>query len=200
MPINSVYNISSTEFGSQNALAALLALAKSGDQEALGQIYDLYFKKIYRFIFFRVGHKQLAEDLSEDVFLRVFTKLSGISNDSSFEGWVYQIARNLVIDYYRQKKLTVAIEEVENTLEYETNLIDVVNLGQEQKVLFKLLKELGSEQQMVVKLKFFEGLDNVEIAQLLHKNEGAIRVIQHRAIAKLQELNGKSSQDRKFDL
>ena len=192
MDLNSVYNISSTDFSSKDALAAVLAKAKQGNQEALAEIYELYFKKLYRFIFFRVGHKQLAED----VFLRAFTKLADVSDNASFQGWLYQIARNLVIDYYRQKKQIVDIDELENTLEYESNIIDVVDLQHQQKVLLRLLKELGTEQQIVIKLKFLEGLDNAEIAVMLHKSEGAVRVIQHRAITKLQELiGGQKSED-----
>ena len=193
MDINSVYSISSANFGNQDAMAALLANAKQGDQAALAEIYDLYFKKLYRFIFFRVGHKEIAEDLTEDLFVKAFTKLSGITDNNSFEGWLYQIARNLVIDYYRQKKLTVSIDEIENTLEYESNIIDVVDLQQQQKILLRHMKDLTAEQQIVIKLKFLEGLDNAEIAQMLHKNEGAIRVIQHRAIAKLTELIKQSA-------
>ena len=63
-----------------------------------------------------------------------------------------------------------------------------MDLNQQQKITLKLLKELVPEQQVVIKLKFFEGLENSEIAQMLHKSEGSIRVIQHRAINKLQEL------------
>ncbi|MFI5205992.1 MAG: RNA polymerase sigma factor, partial [Candidatus Paceibacterales bacterium] len=160
------------------------------------EIYNLYFQKIYRFIYYRVGHKEMAEDLAEEVFLKAFTKIASVSENSAFLGWLYQIARNQVIDYYREKKLVVALDEIENTLEYETNVIDVVNLQQQQKVLLKLMKELMPEQQIVLKLKFFEDLENSEIAEMLHKNEGTIRVIQHRAIAKLQELIKKLENDK----
>lgn len=192
-----VYTISSANLReTSDFLQSLLSRAKAGEQAAFGQIYDHFFKKIYTFIYFRVGHKEVAEDLTEDVFLKAFGKIAGISKDGSLEAWLYQIARNQVIDYYREKKLTVALEEVENTLEYETNVIDIVNLERQQMIFLKLLKELGAEQQIVLKLKFLENLDNAEIAELLHKNEGAIRVIQHRAIAKLQELIKKSQQDK----
>jgi RNA polymerase sigma-70 factor (ECF subfamily) len=192
-----VYTISSTNLeGTSDFLQSLLQRAKAGEQAAFGQIYDHFFKKIYTFIYFRVGHKEVAEDLTEDVFLKAFGKILSISKDGSLEAWLYQIARNRVIDYYREKKFTVALEEVENTLEYETNVIDIVNLQRQQMIFLKLLKELGAEQQIVLKLKFLENLDNAEIAELLHKNEGAIRVIQHRAIAKLQELIKKYQQDK----
>jgi RNA polymerase sigma-70 factor (ECF subfamily) len=189
MDINPVFNISSNNIGgNQDSLSGLLAKAKAGEEAAFGEIYNLYFKKIYQFIYYRVGHKEIAEDLAEDVFLKAFTKLNSISENSAFAGWLYQIARHQVIDYYREKKLTVALEDIENTLEYETNVIDIVNLENRQKVLLKLIKELAPEQQIVLKLKFFEDLETPEIAELLHKNEGTIRVIQHRGIARLQEL------------
>jgi RNA polymerase sigma-70 factor (ECF subfamily) len=189
MELNSVFSISSGDLAeNRDALAPILAKARAGNEAAFGEIYNLYFKKIYQFIYYRVGHKEVAEDLAEEVFLKAFAKISSVLDDNSFVGWLYQIARNIVIDYYRQKKNVVALEDVENTLEYETNVIDIVNLESQQKVLLKLLKELGAEQQIVLKLKFFEDLTNSEIAEMLHKNEGAVRVIQHRAIVKLQEL------------
>lgn len=193
MHLNSVFSISSNSFGeNRDILAGLLANAQSGQDAALGEIYNLYFKKIYRFIFYRVSHKEIAEDLAEEVFLKAFTKISSVNDSLAFEGWLYQIARNLVIDYYRQNKQTVPLEEVENTLSYESNIIDIVNLQARQKILLEILKELGTEQQVVIKLKFLEGLENNEIAELLQKTEGAIRVIQHRAITKLQELIKKN--------
>jgi RNA polymerase sigma-70 factor (ECF subfamily) len=189
MTNSSVFSISSQNFGENNEiLLPLLAKAKKGEQAAFGEIYNLYFKKIYQFIFYRVSHKEIAEDLAEEVFLKAFTKLSSVNDSKAFLGWMYQIARNQVIDYYREKKTIIALDEVENTLEYETNVIDVVNLQQEQIVLLKLIKDLPSDQQLVLKLKFFEDLTNTEIAEALNKSEGAIRVIQHRGIAKLQEL------------
>lgn len=173
-------------------LSELINQAKRGQNGAFGQIYDLYFKKIYRFIYFRVGHKETAEDLTEDVFIKVHDKIFSVNKPETFTAWLYQIARNKVVDYYRDKKITVGLDEVENTLEYETNIIDVVNLTQQQQTLLKILKDLTAEQQTVVKLKFFEDLSNQEIARILNKNEGSIRVIQHRAITKLQELIKKT--------
>ncbi len=169
-------------------LQEVLLKAQAGKEEALTQLYNHYFERIYRFIYYRVGHKEVAEDLTEDVFVKSFRNLKNLQQTGAFEGWLYQIARNIVIDYYRSKKTLVPLEEVENTLEYETNVIDIVNLESQQKTFIKVLKELTPEQQMVIKLKFFEELDNETIAKLMNKNEGAIRVIQHRAITKLKEL------------
>lgn len=169
-------------------LDQILRQAQAGQDAALTTLYNTYFERIYRFIFYRVSHKETAEDLTEDVFVKLFKKLKNLEQPAAFEGWMFQIARNQVIDYYRAKKQLVPLEEVENTLEYETNIVDIVNLKTEQVVFIKLLKELSPEQQQVIKLKFLEDIDNEVIAQMLNKTEGAIRVIQHRAITKLKEL------------
>jgi len=189
MDDTTVYRFSSINPDKNNEfLLNLLSRAKLGQEDAFASIYNLYFEKIFRFIFYRVSHKEVAEDLSEEVFVKAYTKLSTIEKDDSFEGWLYQIARNKVIDYYREKKQTVALEDVENILEYESNIIDVLELKGQQKIFLSLLKELGPDQQLVLKLKFLENLENDQIAQIMEKKEGAIRVIQHRAIIRLQEL------------
>lgn len=169
-------------------LLQILRQAQAGQDEALTHLYNTYFERIYRFVFYRVSHKETAEDLTEEVFVKLFKKLKDLEQLGAFEGWLFQIARNQVIDYYRRKKQLVPLEEVENTLEYETNIVDIVNLKTEQVVFIKLMKELSPEQQQVIKLKFLEDIDNEIIAQIMNKSEGAIRVIQHRAIAKLKEL------------
>ena len=186
-----VYNISSLNSPmDKDSLAGLVINAKAGNQSSFGEIYNLFFQKIYRFIFYRVGHKETAEDLTEEVFLKAFGKISGLSDNATFEGWLYQIARNLVIDYYREKKVLIDIQDLENTLEYESNVVDVVSLEHNQKIILKVLKQLPSDQQTVLKLKFFEELDNSAIAEVLQKTEGAVRVIQHRGLTKLKELLG----------
>lgn len=169
-------------------LTEVLFKAKAGKEEALTQLYNHYFERVYRFIYYRVSHREVAEDLTEDVFVKLFKYLPTLKQTAAFEGWLFQIARNQVIDYYRSKKHIVAIEEIENTLEYETNIVDIVNLKTEQTLLIKLLKELSADQQLVIKLKFIEDLPNETIAHIIDKPEGTVRVLQHRAIARLKEL------------
>ena len=172
-------------------IAQLATKAKLGDQIAFGQIYEIFFQKIFQFIYFRVSHKEIAEDLTEEVFLKAHSKITNLESIASFTGWLYQIARNAVIDYYRSKKLTVNLADVENTLEYETNIVDLVNLGYQQASLLNLIKELSTQEQSVIKMKFLEDLDTAEIAQILNQSEVNIRVIQHRALTKLIELRKK---------
>ena len=189
MEANNVFIFASTNPpGPNEASEDLVIRAKQGDTGAFSRLYDLYFKKIYQFIFYRVNHKEIAEDLTEEVFIKAYGKISNITSSLSFEGWMYQIARNRVIDYYRDKRQTVPLDEIENTFYYEETVIDTINLENRQKLLLETIKKLRGDQQIVLKLKFFENLENAEIAELLGKTEGAIRVIQHRALQQLQNL------------
>jgi len=138
-------------------------------------------------VFFRVSHKEVAEDITEDVFIKAWQKIGTVKAES-FGGWLYQIARNRVIDHYRQDKGTVDLVEVENILEAPDDLANNANQVLNQELFMRLLHQLTPEQQVIVKLKFLEDLDNPEIAELVAKSEGSIRVIQHRAIQKLQQL------------
>jgi len=184
----SVYISEDSSFKESLFLENLLNKAKKGETTAFGEIYNLFFKKIYTFIYFRVSHKETAEDMAEEVFLKAWTKINSINEAGSLEAWLYQIARNLVIDYYRSKKQLVELKDVENTLAYEDTVLDLLELNHKQAILNRLIKQLPEEHQQVLKLKFFEDLDNQVIAQALNKSEGAIRVIQFRAISKLKEL------------
>lgn len=165
-----------------------LQKAQSGDQDAFGRIYDHFADKIYRFIYFRVGHKEVAEDVLSDTFVKSWQKINQINSPAALSGWLYQIAKNNIIDYYRLKKELVALSEVEEFLEDEASAVDSVNLSLQQNKILKVLTQLPLDQQEVIKYRFFEDLTNEEIAYVMGKTEGAVRVLQHRAITKLKEL------------
>jgi RNA polymerase sigma-70 factor, ECF subfamily len=165
----------------------LILAAKKGEEQAFGKLYDLYFERIFKFIYFRVSHKETAEDLTEDVFIKAWQRITHVKPES-FSGWLYSISKNTVIDHYRQKKIMVDLQEIEGILESEQNVVEEANTVMEQKLFMDLLRKLTPEQQIVIKLKFIEGLENDEISELIARSEGSIRVTQHRAIAKLQEL------------
>jgi RNA polymerase sigma-70 factor, ECF subfamily len=165
--------------------------AQKLDREAFGLIYDHFSGKLYKFIFFRVGHKELAEDILADTFVKAWTRIEQVSSAKAFTSWLYQIAKNSVIDYYRLKKVTVDLEEVVDILEDAASPIDDANLVIEQRVVIELMQELPQDQQQVIRYKFFEELENIEIAQIMGKSEGSVRVIQHRAVNKLKELLNK---------
>ncbi len=172
-------------------LQPILAKAQKGDSEAFGLIYDHFSEKIYRFIYFRVGHKEVAEDILSDTFVKAWQKINQINSPEALGGWLYQIARNNIIDYYRIKKETLSLDEASNVLEDLVNPIDEVAANMAQKKILETLNQLTEEQRQTIKYKFFEDLSNEEIAYILGKTEGAVRVIQHRAIIKLKEILNK---------
>ena len=174
-----------------NELKNSLQKAQNGDSEAFGFIYDHFADKIYRFVYFRVGHKEVAEDILSDAFVKAWQKINQINTPQALSGWLYQIAKNNIIDYYRLKKEFVPLEEVENLLEDAINPVDTVNLGIQQQNILNVMNQLSGEQHDVIKYKFFEDLTNEEIAYVMGKTEGAVRVLQHRAIMRIKELLNK---------
>jgi RNA polymerase sigma-70 factor (ECF subfamily) len=165
--------------------------AQKLDREAFGLIYDHFSEKLYKFIYFRVGHKELAEDILADTFVKAWTRIQQVDSAKAFRSWLYQIAKNNIIDYYRVKKVTVDLEEVVDILVDATSPVDEVNLIIEQRIVLELIELLPPDQKEIIRYKFFEDLENIEIAQIMGKSEGTIRVIQHRAINKLKELLNK---------
>jgi RNA polymerase sigma-70 factor (ECF subfamily) len=172
----------------EEELKYVLEACQKGDKIAFGRIYDQYAQRLYKFIYLRVGHKEVAEDILADSFVKVWTKIAQVNSSKAFSAWIFQIAKNNIIDYYRIRKSTIAIEEVEHTLEDAANPIAETDLRLDQKRILVALTSLPRDQQQVVRYKFFEDLTNAEIALIMNKTEGAIRVIQHRAIVRLQEI------------
>lgn len=166
--------------------------SQKGNQEAFGAIYDHFKERIYRFIYFRIGHKEISEDILSDTFVKAWLKIDQVNSPKALSSWLYQVAKNNIIDYYRIRKTTVDLEEVADIIiEEGVNPVDEANLQIEHLKILKLLDSLPKEQQDVIKYKFFEDLTNGEIAHVMGKTEGAIRVIQHRAIIKLKDLLNK---------
>lgn len=172
----------------ENELNLIIQRAQKGEKDAFGLIYDAFSEKIYKFIYFRVGHRETAEDILSDTFVKAWSKLNQVSSSNTFSAWVYQIAKHNIIDYYRLKKTTVDLEDVSDILVDLANPIDELNLQMEQKRILSILDQLSTEQRQVIKYRFFEDLSNEEIAQIMNKSEGAIRVLQHRAIIRLKQL------------
>ena len=175
-------------------LSNSLKKAQKGSRDAFGDIYEHYKEKLYRFIYFRVGHKELAEDILSDTFVKAWQKVADINSPNALTVWIYQVAKNNVIDYYRLKRpATIAVEEVVDLPADDVSPVDSANISVEQRLLVELMERIPDEQKQVIKYKFFEGMTNQEIASVMDKSEGAIRVIQHRAINKLKQLLGKKN-------
>lgn len=168
-------------------VAKLIAGAQNGDKKAYGQVYNLFFAKIYRFVYYSVGNTAIAEDIAQDTFLRAWKALPGFSQGKgTFQAFLFAIARNLIIDRSRKKKET-ALEFAEQIPSGE-NLEDNFDQKEREKTVHKALSYLDKFEKELVMLRFFEELSYEEIAKITKKNAGAVRVRVHRALKKLEEI------------
>jgi RNA polymerase sigma-70 factor (ECF subfamily) len=168
--------------------AALRERATALEPAALEQIYDDFAAKIYSYIYHRTGDVTLAEDLAGDVFVRMIEAISqGRPWNTSLQGWLYRIAHNLIIDHYRRQTKRDGPELDERFMASENPTMTFEGLfhSNQLKVAMRFLTE---EQQQVVALKFGEGLSNTEVADVMGKTEGAIKALQHRALASLRNI------------
>ena len=168
----------------------LLEQAKAYDPGALSELYDSYAPQIYAYIYRRVGDAGTAEDLTGDVFVRV---LRAIQNDrvwqESFQGWLYRIAHNLVVDHYRRQPSAPDLELDETTLSaVEEDPAKDIDQALARQQIRQALHLLTPEQQQVLALRFGEGLTTKETATIVRKTVGAVEALQRRAIAALQRI------------
>ncbi len=165
----------------------LVLQAQAGNSEAFGQLYDAYMERIYRFVYFRVEDQQTAEDITSQVFLKAWSNLDRFSfNRTPYLAWLYTIAHNAVIDHYRTRKVTAALDDVHLAQQDHAEVVEnSIDLHTEMKSIKAALQSLTDDQQKVLTLKFIEGMSNNEIASHLGKREGAIRALQMRGLQAL---------------
>ena len=176
-------------------LNKLVEEARSGNADAFAQIYDALVKPVYRYIFYRV-EDAIAEDLTEETFLKVWQNLKKYKKGKyPFSAWVFRIAHNLVVDYYRKNRVTESIsdglvdpQEISNP-QYQTS----IRLTQVR--LRKVIRRLPPNYQQVIILKYINDLDNKEIAAAIGKSEGAVRTLQFRALERLRTLLSKEHEN-----
>lgn len=169
----------------------LLAAAMQYDEAALGELYDRYEAKIFNYIYRRTGDEALAEDFTAQVFLRMLESIRDQKAwHSSFSGWLYRIAHNLVIDHYRRKgrQGTVDIDEAAPTASEEHDPEITVEQTLDAERLRAAIRRLTDEQAEVVSLRFLEGYSISEVAAMMNRTEGAIKALQYRAVATLRTL------------
>jgi RNA polymerase sigma-70 factor, ECF subfamily len=172
--------------------AELVRRSQTGDQDAFACLYDAYIDRIYRYIYFRVADDNLAEDITSQVFLKSWEKLDTYQpGPSPFIAWLYRIARNTVIDYYRTRKVVISLEDARPAeISHEDGVEEQLDLQFKSQELRGALQELTEEQQQVLILKFISGLSTPEIAQQLGKQQGAVRALQMRALQGLAKSLG----------
>jgi RNA polymerase sigma-70 factor (ECF subfamily) len=174
---------------------ALVERAQAGESEAFGLIYDRYVDTVFRFIYFRVGNRQLAEDLTSDTFLRALKRIGSFTwQGRDLGAWLVTIARNLVADHFKSGRYRLEVttgdvldadrEDRGPEGSPEAAVVDhITNVA-----LLGAVKQLNPEQQECIVLRFLQGFSVAETAQAMGKNEGAIKALQYRAVRALARL------------
>jgi len=176
-------------------LGQLVDLAKKGDAEAFGKIYDALVKPIYRYIYYRV-HPQIAEDLTEETFLKAWQNLKKYKQGKNpFSAWVFRIAHNLVCDYYRKHEKSFEIDENMADTKIDASPSYKLNLKFNEIKLRKAINKLPENYQQVILLKYINEEENAVIAKVIGKSEGAVRTLQFRALEKLRNLLEEKRED-----
>jgi RNA polymerase sigma-70 factor (ECF subfamily) len=166
---------------------------QDGDAEAFGLLYDRYVDTVYRFVYYRLGDRTQAEDLTSETFLRALRRISTVHEQGRDIGaWLITIARNLVLDHVKSAhyRLSVPTEEiVEAHLEQAGDTTAAAVLaGIDQRALFEAVRRLSPEQQESIVLRFFQGLSLAETAEIMGRNAGAVKALQHRGMQRLYVL------------
>lgn len=169
----------------------LVERAQGGEAEAFGCLYDHYSDTVYRYIYYRVGGRATAEDLTSETFLRALRRIGTFTwQGRDFGAWLVTIARNLVADHFKSSRfrLEVTTGEMLDANEVERSPEDSVLESLANSALLEAVRKLNPQQQECVTLRFLQGLSVAETARVMGKNEGAIKTLQYRAVRTLARL------------
>lgn len=163
--------------------------AQEGHHEAFSVIYSHYLPQIYRFVFLKTGNKATAEDLTHESFLSAWKNLKKYEDlNFPFSSWLYQIARNKIIDFYRTNKKNLQLDNIdESAIAIENNNSSLDSQIDIEKIKI-LIKQLKPDYQDILIMRFIDDLSCEEIAIAIKKSQGAVRLLQHRALNALKQL------------
>ena len=167
----------------------LVKLAKT-DQDAFGELYERYVKKIYNYVFYRTSNQHDAEDLTARVFYRAMSHIGNYEDKGvPFQAWLYRIAHNLVANWHRdrgRRKIIPLDEFVASSL--RSDAPDHYTEDQEEREqLLAAIRRLPEERQQLLVLKFVDHLSNAEIGDIMDRTEGAIKSLYHRTLLALRD-------------
>ena len=172
-------------------LIALVELARNGDKEAFGQLYDHYQPSVYRFLYYRVGSVTLAEDLTAETFFRALRSMHSFRwQGKDFGAWLMTIARNLTADHFKagRTRLEQTTEDMQ-TLDTTSESPEIEVLSSlTNEALLKALGELPTEQRECLIMRFLQGLSIAETAEILGRSSGAVKQLQLRGVRNLAKL------------
>ncbi|UCB42077.1 MAG: sigma-70 family RNA polymerase sigma factor [Dehalococcoidales bacterium] len=168
---------------------SLVRQAQQGDKDAFAELYEAYFDKIYRYVVLKISNRAEAEDMTQQVFLKAYQSIGSFKwKGVPFSAWLFRIAHNQMVDFVRKqsKRPTVRLEESivssdDNPLRTVENRFDIERLR-------VATRQLTATQQEVISLRFAGGLAIAEVARTMGKSEGAVKALQHSAVAALRKV------------
>lgn len=177
-------------------LPKIVAQAQAGDAAAFSDLYARYAGHVLRYLYARVREPESAQDLTQEVFVRVLKGIGGFEyrGEKSFLGWLYTIAGNVLIGQVRRKTpISTPLDEGADIVDPRGQ--DVVHAITDRLALEQAINQLTEDQQQVLTLKFFADLSNTEIARLIGRSEGAVKALQHRALHALQQILDREAEE-----
>lgn len=166
----------------------LILRAQRGDKDAYGELYNIFYRRIYRYCFVNVKDVEQSQDICQETFIKAWRSLPSftLSKGGSFQAYLFRIARNMIIDLSRKRK-DVSIEEIAE-IESKDNLEKELDKESDLKMIHNALDKLEDTDKQILVLRFFEEMTFEEIAGVTGLNEGALRVRVHRILKKLKAI------------
>ena len=166
---------------------SLVRRAKEHDQEAFTQLYEAHFDKIYRYLVLKLGDPTEAEDMTQQVFLKALQSISSFKwKGVSFSAWLYRIAHNQSVDYYRKKGRRDAVPLNDSLVASDADPQTAVEQKTQIEKMLAAARELTRAQRAVLSLRFAGGLSIAEIAGIMGRSQGAVKALQHSAVVALR--------------
>ena len=175
----------------ENAIEQLVRRAREGDSDAFGQLYDHYSDTVYRYVYYRVGSKATAEDLTSETFLRALRRIGSFTGQGrDFGAWLVTIGRNLVADHLGSSRfrLEVTSSEIPESNQVEPSPEDSVLESLSNAALLAAVRRLDPQQQECVTLRFLQGLSVAETARIMERKEKIIKDLQYQAVRRLAQI------------
>ena len=168
----------------------LIQRAVKRDRLAFATLYDKYAERIYRHVYYRVSNQTDAEDITQEIFVIAWKAIDKYKRTGApFVTWLIAVARNLIVDHYKSKKKLSSLEGVEVPSQTdETNPEALAEANLNRNYVRKVVSKLKGDKQKVIIMRFIDGFSYEDIAGILHKSEGAVRVIQYRALSDLRRM------------
>ncbi|MDD5747460.1 MAG: sigma-70 family RNA polymerase sigma factor [Actinomycetota bacterium] len=180
----------------ESAIQNLVKRAKERDPEAFGELYDEYVDQIFRYIYYKVGNQNDAQDLTGQTFLKAFENIQYYeTRDVSFSSWLFRIAHNLAVDFFRSesRRENVPIDEQSPTPAAKGNPMETAMADLDSERLYLALQRLTHNQREVIVLKFIDNLSNAQIAEIMGVSVGAVKSTQKRGLFALNRILSQSS-------